>query len=437
MLTTMQTPTDRLGYHYYPDDRHYTQKDLGTWLPILEGLGARWLTLRASAVRAVPERFVRGLVEAGIAPVIQIPATVGALGEADLMPLLTSYGRWGVRQVVVFDRPNLRRAWDPADWGRASLVERFLDRLIPVLQAERAAGLRPVFPALEPGGDYWDTAFLAAALQGLARRGQHDLLRDLTLGMYVWTNARPLDWGAGGPARWAEARPYHTPPGCQDQLGFRIFEWYAAVTAGVAPAPFPMLVLAGGATLAAQVPGLGSDPHTEANLAIARALSCGDVPASVLNFAFFLLAADAGTPEQSAAWFPEPERPRPIVAAIQRFLAQEPKAAAAPQAKWLKHYLLLSAAAQGPATLEDWAAIAEYARVFRPTVGFSAAEARHAEQVTLVGDERSIPASVEAELRAAGCIVQRVLRPGPSAAPFAFHPSPFAFPTDAAGAQHG
>ncbi len=75
---------NRLGFHYYPDDRHYTEKDLSAWLPALSALGAGWLTLRGSAARAVPEPFVRGLLEAGITPIISLPlrlATDPASGD--------------------------------------------------------------------------------------------------------------------------------------------------------------------------------------------------------------------------------------------------------------------------------------------------------------------------------------------------------------------
>jgi len=99
----------RLGYHYYPDDRHYSQTDLETWLPILHSLGAKWLTLRSSAQRAIPEHFVRGLLQAGIQPIIHINSDLGALQLSDLTPLFSCYSRWGVRNrlPVVGDRSSV------------------------------------------------------------------------------------------------------------------------------------------------------------------------------------------------------------------------------------------------------------------------------------------------------------------------------------------
>ncbi|PKP01191.1 MAG: hypothetical protein CVU11_15960, partial [Bacteroidetes bacterium HGW-Bacteroidetes-6] len=40
------------------------------------------------------------------------------------------------------------------------LVERFLDRFLPLANQVVSEGAVPVMPALEPGGNYWDTAFL-------------------------------------------------------------------------------------------------------------------------------------------------------------------------------------------------------------------------------------------------------------------------------------
>ena len=66
--------------------------------------------------------------------------------------------------MVLFDRPNLRANWPAAAWAQSNLVERFLDVFQPLALAAVQAGLIPVFPPLEPGGDYWDTAFLRSCL---------------------------------------------------------------------------------------------------------------------------------------------------------------------------------------------------------------------------------------------------------------------------------
>ena len=63
-----------LGFHYFPDETHYRRADLQAWLPELEAVGARWLTLIGSLTRAVPEPFIKGLFDAGIEPIIHLPA---------------------------------------------------------------------------------------------------------------------------------------------------------------------------------------------------------------------------------------------------------------------------------------------------------------------------------------------------------------------------
>src|SRR3990172_5794501 len=295
----MAPANQRIGYHYYPDAEHYTARDLETWLPVLKTLGAHWLTLRATPSRAILEALVRGLKQAGIEPVIHISAPIGAHSPEELTSILPSYARWGVRYVVVFDRPNM--------------------------QLQRGVGLRPVPPPLEPGGDYWDTAFLEAALGSIARRGSRGLLDEVTLSLYAWTGDRALDWGAGGPAAWPETKPYYTPEGSQDQRGFRIFDWYSAISQKAVERVLPMLVLAGGATEGASRAKLGPSRHVDVNISIARAFESDDLPNDILNFNYFLLAADENSPEARAAWFPANRSPRPVVGAMQDYLHRAAK----------------------------------------------------------------------------------------------------------------
>jgi hypothetical protein len=244
----MTTALDRLGFHFYPDEQHYTDRDLGLWLPEVQALGARWLVLRGNPRRSVPEAFVRGLIDGGIQPVIHIPVELGSVVRADLDALLLAYAHWGVRHVAVYDRPNMRRSWREADWARPNLIERYLDAMLPVLQAQQTCGLRPMLPPLEPGGDYWDTAFLQATLESLARRAPKALLTEMVLGVYAWTCGHPLSWGAGGPATWPGAQPYAEPTQGEDQRGVRIFEWYSQIAQAAFGLTLPMIVLAGGTT---------------------------------------------------------------------------------------------------------------------------------------------------------------------------------------------
>jgi len=394
----------RLGFHYFPDDRHYSPADLAAWLPVLRSFGAAWLVVRGTAARAIPEPFLRGLMDEGIEPIVHLGAPIGAVAASEIEPLLRAYASWGVRQVVLHDRPNLRASWEASEWSRVGLIERFLDRLLPVWNLEIELGLVPTFPPLEPGGDYWDTAFLEGALRGLARRGQESLLDRLAIGAYAWTFGRPLDWGAGGPRAWPESRPYHTPEGSQDQRGLRLPEWYAAISQDAVGRGLPLYVLGGGAL----PPRAGDDSAAafEQNAGVARWLMGDDAPATLRAFAFYVLTADSNDAEAYAAWFAAPDRPRHDVDVVRGALLAATKSR---RPKSLAHYILLPHASADPVF---WSWAGQLAARSSAAVGFSPDEARLAARVTLLGQA---DARVVADLEHAGCRVERVDSESPAA----------------------
>lgn len=398
----------RLGYYYYPDDLHYTQAELADWLPVLKSLGARWLTLHASPDRAIPELFLRGLLEADIEPIIHIPCDVGSIDADQISPLLGCYASWGIHYVVIFDRPNLRKKWDSNEWCRTQLVERFVDYILPILEAQQKVGLKPIFPPLEPGGDYWDTAFLQAALSSIIRRGRQPLLQDLIVGIYAWPFDKPLDWGAGGPDCWPEARPYHTPEGCQDQRGLHIFDWYSSAIDLAIHHPLPLLVVAGGALPENSEAGLGMDKHTERNISIARMLEDESIPGNVLNYCFYCLSSVSNAPDRDCSWFRTIEDYRPVVQAMRNFV-QLPNMQPYPNQmdKPLQHYVLLPEG-MDPEAISNWTVIGDFIQETRPVIGFSSAEAKLAARVTLIGNPHAFADSIEEELNLAGCIVSHL-----------------------------
>jgi hypothetical protein len=399
----MSKPIPQLGFHYYPDTVHYTENDISTWLPRLDSLGANWITIYGSETRAIPEFFLKSLLDAKIEPIIHIQAPIERITHEDLLPLFNSYARWGVRYVVVFDRLNLQRSWSESAWGRKALVERFLDLMLPILEAEQISGLIPVLPPLEPGGDYWDTAFLEGTLVSMTRRGLKTLLEELTLSLYAWTYDHPIDWGSGGPAKWAETKPYHTPAGSQDQRGFRIVDWYSAISMNTIGRSLPMLAIAGGANLSSESYELKIDQHTEINLSIVRTLESGDVPLTLKNFCFYLLASDKSHAHQLNAWYPQEGEPLPIVPGIQRLVSSSSKGIR----KSLAHYVLLPDRLE-PTEVLTWDALSKLLKEKQPAFGFSPLEARLAQEVTIVGGEELIPSSIENDLRKTGCAVQRI-----------------------------
>ena len=403
----MATALDRLGFHFYPDDHHYTDRDLALWLPELQALGARWLVLRGNSRRAVPESFVRGLVKSGIQPIVHIPVEIGSLVRADLDAQLQAYAHWGVRHVAVFDRPNLRRSWREADWSRPNLIDRFLDALLPVLQAQQASGLRPLLPPLEPGGDYWDTAFLQATLESLARRAPKTLLSELGICVLAWSHGHPLAWGAGGPSSWKDARPYVDPPQGEDQRGIRIFEWYRQIARATLGVDLPMIVTAGG--ISAGTETVAEDVQIAEVLAIRRMLASSDDAQGVQAFAFYPLAADPEHPDFALAWYRAPASP---TSAAQAFLdaasAPAPKSVSEPfaQAGASRRYILLPSDPLSASGL-DWATLGRMAVDPGTSMGANVEEAVRYPEVVLAGPITAYPGPVIARLEATGCIVLR------------------------------
>jgi hypothetical protein len=430
---------NRLGFHYFPDTLHYRENDLQVWLPELRALGATWLTLMASPERAIPEPFLRSIIGAGIEPILHFPISLANLPSAhEDKTLFDTYGKWGVHYAIFFDRPNSRSAWSVATWAQEDLVERFLDRFLPLAEQALQAGITPVFPPLEPGGNYWDTAFLQTALQSIQRRKLNRLLDNMVLAAYAWNGERSLNWGAGGPERWPGARAYFTPPNEEDQRGFRIFEWYQAISQAVLHKPLPMILLGGGTawdpTSAPKAP-INPVSHVQTNLTISR-LMIGEmvkdpvrtesllepVRKEILCCNFWLLAAGVDSPYLPQAWFQPEGKTLPVVGAMHQWVAERESALSQlPQSRQLdkthpiSHYLLLPMYEWGVA---DWHldVIRPFVKKYQPTVGFSLEEASLAARVTMIGNTQTFSDEAVELLCKAGCEVERICGDGISIA---------------------
>lgn len=446
-MSTSQLPraTTRLGFHYFPDTLHYRELDIHAWLPEFKSTGISWLTLIAPANRAIPEFFIRSLIHENIEPVLHFHTPLTRQPDwNNLRLLLNVYAEWGVRYITLFDRPNLRRSWPGNAWAQSDLVERFLDVYLPAADLIIRTGLQPVFPPLEPGGDYWDTAFLRAALQGIQRRGQNNLLENLVVGAYAWVNKRRLGWGAGGPESWPQARPYHTPAGQEDQRGFYIFDWYLAIAEAQLGNPLPILLLGAGFPPVVQssrsINELDQEAHTRNHLNIARLMmglpadkalesdTLWPVSAQVLACNFWLLATGAGSPEASRAWYLADGSSLPAVSALRQLLnstsgdsshAHNNHVSTAQKtisSRPIAHYLLLPHTTNPddePIPTELWQFICQQ----HPTVGFSLEEAALAARVTIYGEQSDLTESNLSWLRSAGCKLEHLGGNGTSIAP--------------------
>ncbi len=399
----MSTNQNRLGFHYYPDQDHYTEVDLSAWMPTLVEHNVSWLTLPTSIDFIIPEYFIRSLLAEGVTPVIHVSLPIQPIRKPDLLMMLGTYHGWGVRNVVVYDRPNLRTSWPASEWNRGNPVAQFVERFEPVLRAQYELGMTPIFPPLQPGGDYWDTAFLETALDSLASRVESKIIHQMNVGLYCWTFGRPLSWGQGGHAAWPESRPYHTPEGSQDQLGLNIYDWYSEIIERIIGTELPMLVLAGGAKLDGNSP----NSYVETQRGILRMIQENEMPDAVQNFCFYLLSSDPAHPDKDSVWFHSPGNPTNTTQQIFSVNSSSTKVPVAHKvSKPIAHYVMLPARS-GRDIAQDWSNLAPFALAVKPVIGFSVQEAMLARRVSLIGDEESIPNSIEVILREADCEVHR------------------------------
>ena len=424
-------PENRIGFHYFPDTAHYTNKDLNTYLPFLEKMKVGWLVLLSETSRAIPEQFITGLVAKGINPIIHFPLRLpDSPAPADLKAILNAYASWGVKYVILFDRPNDRSAWSASGWSQSNLVENFLDRFIPLANECVKAGLTPVFSPLEPGGSYWDLSFLRTALQALQRRNQKTLLNALALSVYAYTFARPLDWGKGGPERWPGNKPYITPSDSQDQKGFRGFEWINAITQSTLSKSLPLILLGMGQKSGSPDILYTPDEQSEITRQILSTLKSSDEQESstqnILAGNFWLLSATSKDPAYAQAWIKEDGSTLPVVNALSPDSSKKrhfSHTAGSPAYKTngsttdllIQQYLLLPLYEWGVA---DWhlEVIKPYVRKHHPTVGFSLSEAALAKKVIVIGGEQSFPEEELNNLRNQGCEVERISGDGTSIA---------------------
>jgi hypothetical protein len=397
----------RLGFHYFSDTQHYRQHDLQIWLPRLKSFSTQWLVLNAPTNRAIPEDFIRVLIDNEIKPILHFHIHPNQIpDQADLQLLFNTYKRWGVQYAALFDQPNIHNVWRSSDWAQTDLVERFLDLYLPLANNCLNACLTPIFPPLRPGGDYWDTAFIRRALESLQRRRQHRLLEQLILGVFSDPGEKPIQWGAGGPERWPNARPYFTPQGIEDQRGFRIFDWYLAISQAVLSSPLPLFLFGIGYTSTV-------DNYVHRNLTIARLLT-GEfiegyepIPPKVIGGAFKSLTDTSESTEND--WFGPNGEPNQQAEAFHQLakkisVRNQPKQA---DPSLIRHYLLLPSFEWG---ISDFHldVIRPIIKRYQPTVGFSLEEAKNARRVTVVGGEEVFSEAILNQLRAAGITVNRI-----------------------------
>ena len=409
----------KIGFHYFQDLNHYQSRDLALWQPELESLQAGWLVLKASPNYAIPEEFITGLLDSDVQPIIHFDIPVNSdYRPEDLRILLSSYARWGVKYVIFFDRPNMKSSWLHDTWSQGDLVERFLDRYLPFVRAAEQNGLTPIFPPLQPGGDYWDLSFLKKVLNLVKQRRSLDFVSNLHIAVSSQTFNHPLSWGAGGKRNWKVPRPYSKSEiGEEDHIGFNTWQWYSDLVnsiLGIEPKLF--LFYFGSADIKQSV----LDPKVSFEELIDFAMKpseeagrAAEQKNNILGCLFWILSTSEPNEDGKTAFFDiTGEVKVPEIKSYKEKLENTRKqnleyAVSDRLAEWIypiDHYLLLPSYEWGiPENTFD--RIRPILRDSRPTIGFSLIEATNARKVTVWNENGAFSVKDIDILREAGCLI--------------------------------
>jgi hypothetical protein len=410
----------RLGFHYFQDTLHYLERDLSQVLPELKSLESAWLLLKSPHTVAIPEEFITGLIANGIKPIVHFDFQVNSnVKPEDIRILLTQYAKWGVKYVIFFDKPNTKKAWMPGTWSQGDLVERFLDRYLPFVRLAEQNGMTPVFPALEPGGDYWDLSFLRKAFQLAKQRRSLEFGANLHIAVSAQSFSHPIDWGNGGGMKWRMPRPYaKTEIGEQDHFGINTYQWYAQIAKNTLNcSPKIILLYMGAADLKKGKMDENLDYDRLVNLVIDDAdLLVEDftIDKNVIACLFWLMNTPKKRDRQDTTpttLFETQEQTKPEwiedlqakVEETQRHTAEFNVAESL--ADWIHpidHYLLLPSYEWGiPVNTLD--KVRPIIAESRPTIGFSISEACNARKVTVWNENGAFSEQDIQTLREAGC----------------------------------
>ena len=404
----MRKSIQSLGFSYFSTPEYLIRKRVETWFPLMAQLGGTQVILPASISRAIPEDVFQSAKDNGLEPIVHFTTELPLARKFnDLSIILDSYARWGVQYVILGDKPNTKSAWQGTGWQYDNLVDHFLDRFIPIANYVEQIGMTPVLSPLQPGGDYWDTAFIEKFFTGLKRRQMTALLEKICLASYGYAFDRPLSWGAGGPEQWPSSRPYLTPEGQEDQMGFQNFDWIQAIALRVTGRKFPVLILDAGNN------GNGSavkdsDSVIETIQLILEACRGTDYAALSNEYPRFnnnllgctfsldtLLKVFGG--ELSIDILGSIFKPgsKGFSNSVKNISTQ----------KQISHYLLLPWHDSGVSDVV-LNKVRPVIKQLRPTIGFSIEEAARAKRVTVFPDQLLFTDKVINDLRSAGCSVE-------------------------------
>ena len=430
---------NQFGVHFYQDTLHYRNEDLNFWLPILKNMNTAWIVLKSDKGRAIPEEFIKTLLKEQITPIIEFNLPIKSnIGTKDLKLLIQMYAKWGIKYVIFYDRPNQKDSWSDNFWTQNDLIDRFLDLYIPLAKFAINEGLIPVFPPLEPGGNYWDTAFLRTCIKNLIRREQSLILENLVIATYAHTHDHDLNWGIGGPESWPLSKPYITPSGSQDQKGLRIYEWYGAITNALLMRDVPIILLEAGVSSNPKKNKHNQDQikkdwlnqkliamllHSQQRISIDQETTIPPLSPIVMACNFWILASDKDQAEANTAWFLERNIQNPNISEmIESFkqgkrtftsesIKQNKSRRADPKQALISHYVLLP---EYEHEISDWELelITPLLKKSKATLGFSKDEALLSQKVTLLEGKNLYSDNVLPTLKEFGCVVEFLSKNG-------------------------
>lgn len=403
----MTKSNQKMGFTYFSSSEQLVDQQLDIWMPSLQASGGAYVIFQGSFDVAIPEdAFIYALRNEMKSYVHFNVILPSAKTFNDTSLLLDIYKKWGCEYVILGDKPNIKHNWSLAEWQYDTLVERFLDRFIPLAYHSMRVGLKPVLAPLQPGGDYWDYAFLELLLDGLYQRKMTSILEHLTLASYGYTYSKPLSWGTGGPEHWPGSFPYQTPEGQEDQIGFNNFAWVQAAGERLTGSKMPVIILDAGRP-APIVKNQDSDQGMSEIQKIITAYNTdglienNDLPSFNENVVGCTFSLDTLRLLIGEGFLPATVEQ--VFSSKKTKLNKETKNNEN-QSK-IAHYLLLPCYESGvsDAILNK---VRPLIKKFRPTVGFSLEEASHATKVSVYPDPYQFSDEQIDRLRAAGCKVE-------------------------------
>lgn len=399
----MAKNSPKIGFSYFASPEYYLDRPLNTWLSALNRWGSSLLILAGAFDLAIPEDVFISAQEHGLQPVLHFKTvlpTARSLNDAAL--LLDVYKKWGVSHVILGDQPNIKQEWQIAKWHYETLVDNFLDRFIPLANHAVRIGLNPVMAPMQPGGDYWDCSFLELILSGLKRRKMDEIINSLVLSSYGYTYNKPLTWGEGGPERWPGSKPYFTPAGQEDQLGFYNFEWVQAASQRVLGNRLPVIILAAGSP-GPSLDMFGGESLEETVTQIVK--GCRNSTQTGLSIDESVYACTFSL-ETFQALMGDGFSIENLAPVFRLDNSIDHKSVLIEQGqKHLSHYLLLPSYSSGVSDVV-LNKVRPLIKKFQPTVGFSLEEAACASKVTIFPDPVLFKDEHINALRRAGCKVE-------------------------------